>query len=153
MMRLATMAALGALVLAVGPARADDKDKDKDKPQTEQNDNAKFQGTWKPEKMVRFGNAAPADEMEKMSIEFKGNKAIPQREGKSEKEAEFTIDSTKTPKHFEIKTPDGKTLQGIYEFDGDTLKICLVEEGDRPTKFDSAEGSKNMLIVLKRQKK
>ena len=139
MQRLATMAALSVLVLAVGSARADDQEK--------------IQGIWKPEKAVKGGMAMPAEELEKMSIEFKGNKAMPRHGDRQEKEAEFTLDATKKPKAIEIKAPDGKTHQGIYEFDGDTLKICFVEEGDRPTKFESAEGSRSMLIVLKRQKK
>src|SRR5262245_38149427 len=137
--RLATMAALGMLVLAVGSARADDQEK--------------LQGTWKAEKAVRGGMETGADELSKMSIEFKGNKAIPKRDGNDEKEAEYKLDDSKKPKTIDVSTPDGKQIKGIYEIDGDSLKLCFVEEGDRPTKFESTEGSKVMYLVLKRQKK
>ncbi len=136
--RLATLTAFGVLGLAAGSVRADDQEK--------------FQGTWKPEKAVKGGNAMPAEEIEKMSIEFKGNKARPRHGDKEEKEAEFTLDGSKKPKHIDVMAPDGKTIQGIYEFDGDTLKICFSESG-RPDKFESAEGSNTMFIVLKKQKK
>ncbi len=52
-------------------------------------------------------------------------------------------------------TPDGgqfkgKTLQGIYAIDGDTLKICFAEpDKDRPTEFTS-KGS--VLAIHKRAK-
>ena len=48
--------------------------------------------------------------------------------------------------------PD-EPIKGIYEIDGDSLKICFAIEGERPKKFESAEGSTTMLIVLKRIKK
>jgi uncharacterized protein (TIGR03067 family) len=137
--RLAMLAAFGVLVLAAGSARADDQEK--------------FQGTWKPEKAVRAGMEMPAEELAKMSIEFKGNKAHPKHGDQPEQEAEFKLDATKKPKTIDIDTPEGKKVQGIYEVDGDMLKICFAMEGERPTKFESAEGSKVMYLVLKRAKK
>lgn len=45
----------------------------------------------------------------------------------------------------------GKTLQGIYAIDGDTLKICFAEPGkERPTEFTSKGGQ--VLAVHKREK-
>jgi uncharacterized protein (TIGR03067 family) len=44
-------------------------------------------------------------------------------------------------------------IKGIYEIDGDNLKICFAIEGERPTKFESPADSVQMLIVLKRIKK
>jgi uncharacterized protein (TIGR03067 family) len=137
--RIALAAAFG-LLLAVASVRAGDQDK--------------FQGTWKAEKMTRGGMDAPAEETEKMTIEFKGNKAIPMKDGKSEDAAEFSLDETKKPKTMDIKPPkEDKTFLGIYELNGDTLKICFARDGGRPEKFESPEGSMNMVIVLKRVKK
>jgi len=49
-----------------------------------------------------------------------------------------------------------KNQLGIYEMDGDDLKICFarMDSADRPTTFASrADGAEYILAVLKRQKK
>jgi hypothetical protein len=44
------------------------------------------------------------------------------------------------------------TLEGIYQLDGDTWKICLKVSGkERPTKFETKAGSELVLATLKRQ--
>ena len=53
------------------------------------------------------------------------------------------IDLTGFPK------PDVKML-GIYELDGNTLKIC-VGKSKRPTEFASKPGSKTGVLVLRRR--
>src|SRR5205807_248148 len=66
------------------------------------------------------------------------------------------IDATKTPKWFDTTAtagPDtGTTQPGIYELEGDALKICTGMPGTntRPTEFSAKAGSKCQLIVLKR---
>jgi hypothetical protein len=45
-------------------------------------------------------------------------------------------------------------MLGIYEIDGDTLKVCFDPQGKvRPTEFKSAPGSENFVNVHKRVKK
>ena len=47
----------------------------------------------------------------------------------------------------------GAVTLGIYEIDGDTLKVCFDPEGKkRPTEFKTASGSQT-LVVHKRLKK
>ena len=67
----------------------------------------------------------------------------------------FKIDPTKKPKTIDMTPTEGnfkdKTLLGIYELDGDTLKICFAEPGkERPTDFTSKAGM--VLVVHKRDK-
>jgi Surface antigen variable number repeat len=46
-----------------------------------------------------------------------------------------------------------KTLEGIYDLDGDTLRLCFdhAEDAPRPTKFTVRLGSRQVLLVLKCQ--
>src|SRR5262245_33517634 len=110
--RMTALAALGMIMITAGFARADDKDK--------------LQGYWKAEKQVRGGKDSPAEEVEKLVLKFEGNKAFP--EEKPNDVAEFTLDATKKPKAIDIKTPKGDTILGIYELDGDNLKLCFNRE-------------------------
>lgn len=136
----AYLLSLGVIVLIAAPVLAGDKEK--------------FQGKWKAEKAVRNGEEAPAEELAKMSIVFKDNVAIPHEGENARDEAEFTLDEKKKPKTIDIRPKQGneKLIEGIYELDGDTLKICFAKAG-RPSKFESTAGSDVMFIVLKRVKK
>ena len=72
-------------------------------------------------------------------------------------EGTFKIDPTAKPKAVDITQTSGenkgKTSLGIYEIDGDTLKMCWAPPGkDRPTEFKSAEGSGILLAVQKKVK-
>src|SRR5207253_6260991 len=83
--------------------------------------------------------------------------AMVQREGKTIIKGNFKIDPTKKPKQSEATYTEGelkgKTVLGIYEVDGDNMRICSALPGkDRPTEFSSKEGSGHALITYKREK-
>jgi uncharacterized protein (TIGR03067 family) len=64
------------------------------------------------------------------------------------------LDAAKKPKAIDAY-PAGrdKPLLGIYEFDGDKLKLCFAAPGkERPAAFTSAEGSGHTLTVWVREK-
>ena len=51
------------------------------------------------------------------------------------------------------ETADRGIIRGIYQLDGDRLKICLGEPGKgRPAKFETKPGSGHKLLELKRAK-
>jgi uncharacterized protein (TIGR03067 family) len=69
----------------------------------------------------------------------------------------YKIDPTASPKRIETTPSSGpykdKPLLGIYELDGDVLKICYALPGkDRPTAFSSNAGSGWILSVHKKLK-
>ena len=55
----------------------------------------------------------------------------------------------------DLTPADGpEMLKAIYSLEGDTQKLCFGKPGiDRPSAFESKDGSGNMLIELKREKK
>jgi uncharacterized protein (TIGR03067 family) len=77
----------------------------------------------------------------------------------------FTVDPAKKPKHINVSTVDDKgkaiTLRGIYELNGDVLKLCFPfpfegkfdKIGMRPTEFGSKAGGNEVLEVYEREKK
>lgn len=69
------------------------------------------------------------------------------------------IDATKTPRAIDIEVATGEhkgvVYLGIYELDGDTLRICfaLPDRPVRPTGFAAGKGSVCALSEFKREKK
>ena len=63
----------------------------------------------------------------------------------------YKLDATKKPKWIDLTEGD-KTTLGIYELEGENLKICFPEGGkrERSTAFESKPNSVNdVLIILK----
>lgn len=139
-MALQRLAAAAILLVASGTALADDKEKDK------------LDGVWMVESLERNGQPAGADVTQNFKLSITGEKLKIERQG-NEREGTIKIDSTKKPKEIDITVGDRAT-KGIYELEGDTLKICQARPGDdRPTELSAKEGSNQMLMVLKREKK
>jgi len=113
-------------------------------------------GEWVPTQAVRGGkpDLPPAG----TSITFNADGKILLKEGMRDKaeEGTYKIDAKKDPAEIDIVSPaKGKDapVLGIYKFEKDTLVLCIVMGTDRPTKFESPEGSEVMLITLQRAKK
>ena len=69
----------------------------------------------------------------------------------------ITLDTSKRPKWLDVAVQDGeskgKTFYGIYELDGDSLRICWCSTGrDRPRQFKSNEEQGHNLLSFKRLK-
>ena len=113
-------------------------------------------GEWDGEKAVRGGKERPVPEGG-VTVTFKEDGKMLFKEGnKAEEEGTYKSDAKKTPGEIDISPPKEEgTLIGIYKIEGDTLTICLSDKGstDRPSKFESPEGTNIMLITLKRIKK
>jgi uncharacterized protein (TIGR03067 family) len=70
----------------------------------------------------------------------------------------FTMDNKTTPPSVDLisntKAANMLRLQGIFKVEKDTLTICGTRQqgAERPTKFESPEGSQIVIYVLKRVK-
>jgi len=139
-----------ALLATLGAAWAvDDKVADEDK---------KFEGTWVVTMMEVGGQKVPEEAFAEMTFTFKGKK-YEQKVGDTLVEGGTQdLDPSKTPKNMDINVTDGETKGkkqlAIYEIDGDKAKICAADHDDkeRPSKFETKEGSKHMIFELKRKK-
>ncbi len=127
-----------------------------DKPDQKKDDKDAIVGTWGFVSGERDGEQAP-DELKTMKLAFKeGDKATLTIKDDT-KEAKYKLDAAKKPREIALTvTENGKeeTVRGIYELDGDNLKICFPADpaGETPKEFTGKKGSNQMLVVLKRSK-
>ncbi len=104
----------------------------------------------------RDGKKAPADELKKMKVTQKGAEWKFYL-GEEVTEGKDTVFPDKNPKEIDSVytsgTASGKSVKGIYEITGDTIKYCWAEPGkERPREFASKADSGLTLMVLQRAK-
>jgi uncharacterized protein (TIGR03067 family) len=146
-----TLASLVVFAVAVGLIAAPTpKDKEKVK------DEDAIQGTWKIESYDTGGRPGgpQKEELEKMWLIFKKDSKMEMTGGPGglSREGEYKMDPAAKPKSIDLIT-DGRTAPGIYELDGDTLKLCIAEGKDakRPTEL-KPDGMWIAVVTLKRVK-
>ncbi len=118
----------------------------------------KFQGTWTFESSESGGKELPAGELKGLILTFEGDKHTVKKGDEVLQVGTQKLDLSKSPKTIDVTMTEGPNkgtvMLGIYEIDGDTLKVCFDPEGKkRPTEFKSAPGSENFVNVHKRIKK
>src|SRR5262245_31013719 len=116
------MAAVAAGLLALaGAAGADDKAK--------ADDQKAIQGTWKVQSAEAEGGAPPPEELEKIRFVIQGDVITIDRGEGQKRPAKYKLNAGKKPKQIDLVPEEGpekgRTLVGIYEVTGDTLKLCL----------------------------
>jgi uncharacterized protein (TIGR03067 family) len=134
---------------AIGPGALAD-----DKANLEQ-EVKKFQGTWTIESSETGGHALSADSLKDLVLTFEGDKHTVKNGDEVIQVGTQKLDPSKSPKNIDVTLTDGPSkgalMLGIYEFDGDTLKVCFDPLGKkRPTEFKSSPGSENFVNVHKR---
>ena len=120
-------------------------------------DSSKLQGTWQAVSSNKGGQDDPNADQHSMT--FEKDTVVIKRGDRVILKGTFKLDAAKSPKHIDIDIEEGpeklkgKTGHGIYELKDDTLKWAVAEPGetDRPTGFGSTEGTKNMVVNLKKK--
>jgi uncharacterized protein (TIGR03067 family) len=118
----------------------------------------KMQGDWVLVSSERDGKSLPDDQVKTMKRTVKDDTYNVSRDGQTLAKGTFKLDPSKKPAAIDALRSEGedkdKPMLGIYEFDGDTYKVCFAPPGkDRPTEFASKPGSGNVYSVWKREKK
>jgi uncharacterized protein (TIGR03067 family) len=107
------------------------------------------QGTWTAVALTSSGKKFPQEQAKIFQLTFSGEKVTLSFLGKS-KTGTFKVVAGKKPKQFDMQIPGDRPNPGIYKLEKDTLTLCFSDGGERPTAFESAAGSRNILLVLKR---
>ena len=116
-------------------------------------------GTWRPISAENNGNKTPEEILKEIRwVRDADGKWAMQRDDKTVLEWTVRkIDTTKKPKTIDLEVTlgshQGQAYRGIYELDGDTLRVCLaMPESERPTEFSGRKGSNSALSEFKREK-
>jgi uncharacterized protein (TIGR03067 family) len=136
---------LAIAVTAAADAPAGDSKKDLER----------MQGDWACDAYTTEGMEQPADAAQALFRTIKDDTYAVFRFKKQIGKGTLKLDAGKKPKAIDA-LPEGsdKPLLGIYEFDGDKLKLCFAGPGkDRPTAFTADAGSGRTLTVWVREKK
>lgn len=145
------LASLTLFAAACGLIAADDKKDDK-----KAKDDTAILGAWKIDKFDTGGGPGgpPQEALDKMRLVFKKDGKVTMAGGPSgeDMEGEFKMDPAAKPKSIDLSMM-GKTANGIYELDGDTLKLCIAEPpgSARPTEM-KPDGKGIAVVTLKRVK-
>jgi uncharacterized protein (TIGR03067 family) len=122
-------------------------------------DSELLQGRWIPTAAEKDGKPQPKDLVVTFvqHLDFIGDKMCFTKDRKSQ-EGVFKLDPTQNPKWIDVTRQEGPgrfgVLAGIYELDGNTLKLCMGEpENARPKEFASLPGTRVLYLTLHREMK
>src|SRR5262245_19314512 len=101
-------------------------------------------GEWAAEAATVGGKAENPPPGTTWSFTADGKSVRKIGDGLKTAEGTYKADAKKDPAQVDISEgPKGSPMTGIYKVDGDTLTLCLAQDGEeRPTAFESPAGSK-----------
>jgi uncharacterized protein (TIGR03067 family) len=133
-------ASVSAVALLLGVAYAEE-------------DQASLQGFWSVVLAEKDGEAIPEEGLRLLKVVFAGN-TMTIRDGEKGEKADFRLEPAAKPKAIDM-IPDGEEeiSRGIYELDGDTLRLAWRnEDGARPTEIPASSVAGVTRLILKRDK-
>lgn len=115
-------------------------------------DMAVLAGLWRVTAAVNSGKFDPKAGELKLTYRFAGLSLLEKRGDEPMIPWAYTLDSASSPKRITAKSmPEGKAMNGIYEVDGNKLRLCWnVDGGPHPTAMESTAGSNVDLLILER---
>jgi uncharacterized protein (TIGR03067 family) len=122
-------------------------------------DQKKLEGAWSVSKEVKSDVSTPEEDLKDQEVIFKGDRVTLKR-GDKKVDLTVTLDPNQKPPSIDLsdlKHPISKLI-GIYQLDGDTLKILCIQVDDRmpgvrPKSFDDNKKEYSIHLELKRKKK
>jgi uncharacterized protein (TIGR03067 family) len=121
-------------------------------------DRDKFLGTWEIASLEAGGKKESEANLKDLRMVYTADGYTLKMGRETVVQGTYTLDPTKSPKAIDLKDaggPDrGKAQLGIYQFEGDTLKICVEKAGEkrRPAVFATRPNTGLQLMVLRRAK-
>ena len=119
-------------------------------------DQERIQGTWFAVRGERNGGQAlPANQLAQMRMIFQGERVeVRVPEGQSGGEGAFELVTATNPRRIKITRPEGQNrfaiMDGIYELNGNHLRICIGEPEEKATQFKTRAGSRLTVIDFER---
>jgi len=125
--------------------------------QAAKDDLKKLQGTWECVAMEREGDELRPEDFKNSTAVYEDDRVTLYREGEFFRRGIITLDPAKAPRKVNTWDSGGpygdQTVPGIYDIDGDTLKLCFGRPGsERPTEFTTKKGPGFLYCVYKRKK-
>jgi uncharacterized protein (TIGR03067 family) len=116
-----------------------------------------MKGSWQAVGGEEDGKPVKEEDAKQFKLVLDGDKYTFTIENMSKEEGTLKLDPGQKPKAVDVMittgTDKGKTQLGVYDIEGDTLKLCFVPPGaERPRALAAKEGSMSSLFIFKRQK-
>lgn len=117
----------------------------------------RMQGDWVVVSMEADGMKIPDEDAMAYFRSVKGDRYTMSRYRKVAGKGTIKLDATKKPRAIDAlpagASGEAKSLLGIYEFEGNKLKLCFARPGmPRPTEFSAKEDSGHTLTIWQREK-
>lgn len=117
-------------------------------------DQKAIQGTWVLVGKETDGTKSDDKDVldSKITLTFQGNRALLRAKGKLLSSEDFRLDTTKNPRQITCNFKDGRYTVGIYQLEGETLKICRVKGKAPPQAFETTKDSGEECWLLARDR-